>query len=120
MEFKQLEAFAAVVNLGSFSKAGDRLFLTLSLIHILSLYDVKSKLSRKNIKTKSWADDSQGNIQVLGAACALSIQKAQKGPRPFDLGPFCAAYIGRLSAGRCTNHRAKAIFTRLFLRYAAP
>ena len=39
MDFKQLEAFAAVVNLGSFSKAGDRLFLTQPTIsaHIRAL-----------------------------------------------------------------------------------
>lgn len=39
MEFKQLEAFAAVVTLGSFSRAGDRLFLTQPTIsaHIHSL-----------------------------------------------------------------------------------
>ena len=39
MEFKQLEAFAAVVTLGSFSKAGERLFLTQPTItaHVQSL-----------------------------------------------------------------------------------
>ncbi|MEM1486128.1 selenium metabolism-associated LysR family transcriptional regulator [Oscillospiraceae bacterium PP1C4] len=39
MDFKQLEAFAAVVSLGSFSKAGERLFLTQPTIsaHISSL-----------------------------------------------------------------------------------
>ncbi len=39
MDFKQLEAFSAVVSLGSFSKAGERLFLTQPTIsaHISSL-----------------------------------------------------------------------------------
>lgn len=39
MDFKQLEAFSAVVNLGSFSRAGERLFLTQPTIsaHIRSL-----------------------------------------------------------------------------------
>lgn len=39
MDFKQLEAFAAVISLGSFSKAGERLFLTQPTIsaHIRTL-----------------------------------------------------------------------------------
>lgn len=39
MDFKQLEAFSAVVSLGSFSRAGERLFLTQPTIsaHIRSL-----------------------------------------------------------------------------------
>ena len=48
MEFKQLEAFVAVVDYGSFSEAARRLYLTQPTIsaHILSLIHISEPTRR--------------------------------------------------------------------------
>ena len=38
MDLANLNAFIAIAETGSFSEAGERLHLTLSLIHILSIF----------------------------------------------------------------------------------